>query len=76
MAQSGLCRLCAEAKNGLVGIYENEGQKLMIGFKIAKCLQIQVKLSAKLSFATTASKICVISKENEQLCSSSRLLFC
>jgi hypothetical protein len=37
-----LCRLCAETKESLIGIYDAEGQKLAIEIKIAKCLQIQV----------------------------------
>ncbi|XP_011505269.1 PREDICTED: zinc finger protein 382-like [Ceratosolen solmsi marchali] len=37
-----LCRLCAETKEGFIGIYEAEGLKLAIENKIAKCLQIQV----------------------------------
>ncbi|XP_003424691.2 zinc finger protein 2 [Nasonia vitripennis] len=40
-----LCRLCAESKSGLVGIYEAEGQSLEIESKIAKCLRIQVFVS-------------------------------
>lgn len=39
-----LCRLCAETKESLIGIYDAEGQKLAIEAKIAKCLQIQVEL--------------------------------
>ncbi|XP_003424678.1 uncharacterized protein LOC100680066 isoform X2 [Nasonia vitripennis] len=39
-----LCRLCAESKSGLVGIYKIEGRTLKIESKIAKCLHIQVFL--------------------------------
>lgn len=44
MTESELCRLCAETKENFIGIYEAEGQKLAIEAKIAKCLQIQVKI--------------------------------
>lgn len=37
-----LCRLCATNKENLVGIYDPEGQKLLIEDKIIKCLRIQV----------------------------------
>lgn len=45
MTESELCRLCAETKENFIGIYEAEGQKLAIEAKIAKCLQIQVKIA-------------------------------
>lgn len=46
MTESELCRLCAETKENFIGIYEAEGQKLAIEAKIAKCLQIQVKIAS------------------------------
>ena len=50
MTESELCRLCAETKENFIGIYEAEGQKLAIEAKIAKCLQIQVKIVLPLLF--------------------------
>ncbi|XP_014213481.1 zinc finger protein 253-like isoform X2 [Copidosoma floridanum] len=47
--QQQLCRLCAEPRNSLVGIYEPEGQKLDIKTKITKCLHIQVPMQQALS---------------------------
>lgn len=47
MSEPELCRLCAETKRELIGIYDAEGQKLAIEGKIAKCLQIQVKFLFK-----------------------------
>lgn len=44
MTEPELCRLCAETKENFIGIYDAEGQKLAIEAKIAKCLQIQVKI--------------------------------
>ncbi|XP_043284345.1 zinc finger protein 3 homolog [Venturia canescens] len=48
MSESELCRLCAETKDELIGIYDAEGQKLAIEGKIAKCLQIQVVITDNL----------------------------
>ncbi|KAL6422112.1 hypothetical protein ACFW04_010872 [Cataglyphis niger] len=48
MTEPELCRLCAETKANLIGIYEAEGQKLAIEAKIAKCLQIQVLITDSL----------------------------
>ena len=45
MTESELCRLCAETKENVIGIYDAEGQKLAIEAKIAKCLQIQVLIT-------------------------------
>ncbi|XP_071625990.1 uncharacterized protein [Temnothorax longispinosus] len=45
MTEPELCRLCAETKENLIGIYDPEGQKLAIEAKIAKCLQIQVLMT-------------------------------
>ncbi|XP_011630595.1 zinc finger protein 479-like isoform X1 [Pogonomyrmex barbatus] len=45
MTEPELCRLCAETKENLIGIYDAEGQKLAIEAKIAKCLQIQVLIT-------------------------------
>ncbi|XP_046622181.1 zinc finger protein 737-like isoform X3 [Neodiprion virginianus] len=51
MSGADLCRLCAEAKDKLIGIYDAEGQKLGIELKILKCLQIQVVINDSLPLA-------------------------
>ncbi|XP_046426809.1 zinc finger protein 737-like isoform X1 [Neodiprion fabricii] len=51
MSGADLCRLCAEAKDKLIGIYDAEGQKLGIELKILKCLQIQVVINDTLPLA-------------------------
>ncbi|KAL0124799.1 hypothetical protein PUN28_006570 [Cardiocondyla obscurior] len=51
MTEPDLCRLCAETKENLIGIYDAEGQKLAIETKIAKCLQIQVLMTDGLPLA-------------------------
>ncbi|XP_046746761.1 zinc finger protein 724-like isoform X3 [Diprion similis] len=48
MSGVDLCRLCAEAKDKLIGIYDAEGQKLGLELKILKCLQIQVVINDSL----------------------------
>lgn len=44
MAELDLCRLCAESKPDIIGIYDAEGQKLSIHDKIAKYLHIEVNI--------------------------------
>ncbi|KAJ8683916.1 hypothetical protein QAD02_019708 [Eretmocerus hayati] len=45
---SQLCRLCAENRTDLIGIYEPEGLRLDIQSKIVKCLRIQVFMNDNL----------------------------
>lgn len=42
MADSELCRLCAESKTKVIGIYDSEGLQLAIEEKIVKFLHLQV----------------------------------
>ncbi|KAK0098679.1 hypothetical protein PV326_005090 [Microctonus aethiopoides] len=45
MAELDLCRLCAESKPDIIGIYDAEGQKLSIHDKIAKYLHIEIAVT-------------------------------
>ncbi|XP_014486894.1 PREDICTED: zinc finger protein 773-like isoform X1 [Dinoponera quadriceps] len=59
MTEPELCRLCAETKENLIGIYDAEGQRLAIEAKIAKCLQIQVLITDGLPL-TVCIDCCVL----------------
>ncbi|XP_012221148.2 zinc finger protein 892-like isoform X1 [Linepithema humile] len=48
MTEPELCRLCAETKENLIGIYDVEGEKLGIENKIAKCLRIEILITDSL----------------------------
>ncbi len=51
LENASICRLCADIKQHVFRIYDEEGYKLAIGIKINKYLQIQVRFTINSSFA-------------------------